>query len=146
MVLKYHSNRKPMSTKSRERAEERATRSLVWHLRRLYRSRARGTLSERGASNCWEELCIALQTDQSASLELRRDILIQDLTRLAASLPEKVRRALWLSTYAGGTWLERSPVGEPPVNAREIAKHVEQEVLDEAMNYQNARIRRAVHG
>lgn len=118
-------------------------------IKRLIRTMQRsipGLLADQGAKNLWDELCAQVQNDDSPFSELYSEHVLKLLGKLASELSESERLAVWLVTYQGECFLDQAHEkirvpAEVPVNNNEIADHLLQDVLNEAMNYENSRIR-----
>lgn len=122
-----------------------ATEKLVRRCIRKCQQAVPGLLSGCGAANLWDEICIQTQTDSYYS-EMYKDHLEGWLVTMAAEMPRLERLAMWLKTYAGECY-EQDIEGQAfdpaaiPVSDKDIAKHVLPDVMYEAMNYENRRIR-----
>jgi hypothetical protein len=109
-----------------------------------------------GFKNLWEEICIVIRSDHPLK-DSYESHLKEHLNDLVMALPAIDQQTLWLMTYPGTDyamspeWLpdlpptSLSPSRDPkdwPVNTREIAAEIfHDQVLDECVNYENARIR-----
>ena len=123
-----------------------------------------------GLKNLWDEICVAFQTD-SYWTESYTDHLVIYMNRLVSSLPQRDIQMLWLMSYEGFEYATSpqwpdpyqqiedgvaigSPPSEPwpsinpedwPINTERLAKRlVDTFVLEECMNYENARIKNAL--
>lgn len=120
--------------------------TLIKRLIRTMQRSVPGLLADQGAKNLWDELCAQVQNDDSPFSELYSEHVLKLLEKLAADLPESERLAVWLVTYQGECFLDQAHEkikvpAEVPVNNNEIANHLLQDVLNEATNYENSRIR-----
>lgn len=123
-----------------------ATEKLIRRCIRKCQRTAPGLLSGTGPANLWDEICVQSQTN-SAYLEIYKDQVERFLIDLAAGTTQVEQLAVWLRTYAGECYLQdmKDRTFNPaavPVSDKEIAKHVLPDLFyDEAMNYENRRIR-----
>lgn len=123
-----------------------ATEKLIRRCIRKCQRMVPGLLSGTGPANLWDEICVQSQTN-SDYLEMYKDQVERFLIDLAAGMTQVERLAVWLRTYAGECYLQDmeeqafTPAAVP-VSDKEIAKHVLPDLFyDEAMNYENRRIR-----
>lgn len=123
---------------------ERLSRRTIRKLQSL----PAGLLSDDGARNLWNEICVQTRQESSFS-EAYRDEVVRHLGRIVAVLPQSERVILWLNTYAGKT-LGRD--GDSPslseilaaIKDSDIVSYVLDEHLNyEMWNYSNAWIRSA---
>ena len=122
-----------------------ATEKLVRRCIRKCQRAEPGLLSGSGAANLWDEICVQTQTDSDYS-EAYKDHVEGLLLTLAAGLTLVERLAVWLRTYAGECYQQdmEGQTFDPAVlsvSDRDIARHVLPDMLYEAMNYENRRIR-----
>lgn len=125
---------------------ESAEKKLIKRVIRFLQRSVPGLLEDQGAQNLWDEICIQTQNDDSPFSELYSEHIEKLLEKLAEQLSETERVALWLVTYSGECLLDTPGFGlkipkDMPVKNLEIARHLVQSVLNEAMNYENKRIR-----
>ena len=122
-----------------------ATEKLIRRCIRKCQSTAPGLLSGTGPANLWDEICVQSQTN-SDYLEMYKDQVERFLIDLAAGMTQVERLAVWLRTYAGECYQydtkrpDFDPAA-PPVTDRDIEKYLLSEVFQEAMDYENRRIR-----
>lgn len=129
---------------------------LVSRLIRRCQRQPIGLMGDTGLKNLWEEICIAIRTEH-----LLKDVYLSHLENhlnaLIEELPALDQRTLWLMTYQGteyATTPEKILGEEPdkpcpslkpsewPVHTRKVAVEIiNEDILHECFNYDNARIR-----
>lgn len=157
--------RKVLEVKALELAEK-----LCRRLIRVCMSQAVGFSGDRGLKNLWDEICVAFQTD-SDLIDWYADHLHKTMSKLVSCLPKSDVQMLWLMSYEGceyatspswpdpyqqlqdgvsiGTpppmpWPSLSP-DDWPIDINCLAQRlVSTFVIDECMNYENARIRKCL--
>ena len=129
---------------------------LVQRLIRRCQKQPVGLLGDGGLKNLWEEICIAIRIDHPMR-NLYESHLEDHLNALVMALPAIDQQTLWLMTYQGteyATSPEWIPGEQPslpgpslkpsewPVDTRKVATEIiNDDVLYECVNYDNARIR-----
>ena len=113
---------------------------------RFFQKSVPDLLDGNGVANLWDEICVQFQNDSDHFIESYKGIICKRLEVLVETLPEEERLSLWLSTYWGECYLEYPEFDtfnpkDVPVSNSEIAKHLTDVVCNEAMNYENKRIR-----
>ena len=157
--------RKLLEDRAFELAEKLCSRVM-----RVCMSQEVGLTSGRGfgLKNLWDEICVAFQTDSDLT-EWYSDHLVNSMDRLICCLPQRDIQMLWLMSYEGieyatsPSWPDPyqqlqdgvsigTPPSEPwpssnpedwPINTNRLAERlVNSFVLQECMNYENARIKK----
>ena len=130
---------------------------LVKRLIRRCQKMPAGLLGDPGLNNLWDEICIAIRTEHPMR-DLYESLLADKLNALVMALPALDQQTVWLTTYHGAeyatslTWLpseETQTAARPsrkpsdwPLNTRKMTlEMIQDEVLYECFNYENARIR-----
>lgn len=122
-----------------------ATEKLVRRCIRQCQRAVPGLLSGSGAANLWDEICVQTQTN-SDYVEAYKDHVARLLPILIAGLTPIERLAVWLRSYAGECYQydKERPAFDPSsplFSDRDIENYLLSEVFQEAMNYENRRIR-----
>ena len=130
---------------------------LVQRLIRRCQKQSVGLSENDGLKNLWEEICIAIRIEHPMR-SLYESHLQDHLNALVKALPAIDQQTLWLTTYQGTEyatspeWIPGNEKPAPPwpslkpsewpLDTRKIAVEIiNDDVLYERVNYDNARIR-----
>lgn len=105
-----------------------------------------GTLlsgEDSGLKSVWEEVCVQYQGQHSMYWSLYVETLEGIVRKLLPNLQRYELEAIWLHTRGGRDWLDCDEHRREPLAIFEpdIVEFVADEVLGEAMNWSNPRIR-----
>lgn len=118
---------------------------LVKRLIRVCQSEPRG-IGQEGLKSLWEEICVAIRSDHPMT-ERYQDHLVSRMTILIDALPMTQQFMLWVMVHDEAPDDAAFPSRNPeqwPIDTQKIARRVvASHVMDECMNYDNARIRAA---
>ena len=99
-------------------------------------------------ANLWDEICVQVQFEESIFSNMYLDIIEQLVLEAIRRLPRYELEAVWLQTDAGMDWLDEEENGERRAGfgSDEVTTYLQQQVLDLAANWSNARIREDLEG
>lgn len=98
--------------------------------------------------NVWDEICVQQQGEESYAWDTYLDIVSTFVEARVDNLKAYELDALWLLTPEGDDWYYESDEERDryPVSKTDIINYLREEILSQAMNWNNERIRRYLDG